>query len=232
MLQRIFGFLLFCFGAFWRWIWDGIKGKLFDQGSAMLSHYVTSDQIISWGPTVILPLIGFWMLWRTRVPKHPLIETSGQRTVVASRRRPSATFTLVNSTHIISRIVFPDRAKSVDLILDFSELSGGKWLPHERHVLKRGLDVSAGEQVVIALADCGVGGERPWEWSLKEKKWPIHYRISGDYVRAQLIVQWETGEEEPFPFVLAFQVRDGSRFASVTTTDFGQEWRTPPGLVK
>ncbi len=68
-MQRIFGIFSVLFAAFWHWIWDGIKGMVFDRGVSMATPLIgpiTQDHVIIWLPTIVSLSIGGLLLWKTR----------------------------------------------------------------------------------------------------------------------------------------------------------------------
>lgn len=80
MLKKIAGLAFLCIAGVWRFIWDGVKGKLFDMGAQMTSPMIgsiTLDQLATWGPTFGFPLIGgllFFWSWRSaRSAREPYL---------------------------------------------------------------------------------------------------------------------------------------------------------------
>lgn len=80
MLKKIVGFAFLFIAGVWRFIWDGIKGKLFDAGAQMTSPMIgtiTLDQLMTWGPTIGFPLLGgllfFWSWRATHDAKEPYL---------------------------------------------------------------------------------------------------------------------------------------------------------------
>lgn len=72
MWKRILLFLSFLAGAIWQWLWEFIRALFYDRGSRMMAPVIdtiTPDQIIHWGPTIVLPIIGLWLFWKTRPGK-------------------------------------------------------------------------------------------------------------------------------------------------------------------
>ncbi len=72
MRKRILLFLPFLAGAVWHWLWEFIRSILYDRGSRMMAPIIdtiTPDQIIHWGPTIVLPILGLWLIWKTRPEK-------------------------------------------------------------------------------------------------------------------------------------------------------------------
>ncbi len=86
-MQKLLGFLLFCVAGIWHWILDGIKGMAFERGVDMatpLIGQITNEQIAFWLPTIILPLIGGLLLWKTRPINHQTDSNTPQAVAVGN----------------------------------------------------------------------------------------------------------------------------------------------------
>jgi hypothetical protein len=64
-------FCLLCFGAAvgWNWFWEFIRSLFYEQGSRLLTPVfasITTGDLLRWGPTVGLSLLGFYLFWKTR----------------------------------------------------------------------------------------------------------------------------------------------------------------------
>ncbi len=69
MDKRLLALFVFLGAAAWHWFWEFIRGLFYERGSRMLTPWIENiipDQIISWGPTIVLPIIGIWLFWKTR----------------------------------------------------------------------------------------------------------------------------------------------------------------------
>lgn len=69
MWKRFFGFLSVVAGTSWQWLWEFIRSLFYEHGAHMLTPIVgsiTTDALFRWVPTIFFPLIGLWMLWKTR----------------------------------------------------------------------------------------------------------------------------------------------------------------------
>ncbi len=87
MRKSIFLFVPFFVGAVWHWFWEFIRSVFYERGSHMMAPVIdtiTPDQIIHWGPTIAFPLLGFWLIWKTRPARNEAIASSQPDIVVVA----------------------------------------------------------------------------------------------------------------------------------------------------
>src|SRR4051812_39899521 len=66
MRKWVFAPLSIAAASLWPWFWEFVRSLFYEQGSHMLSPLIgglTPDQILHWGPSIILAIAGVLIWW-------------------------------------------------------------------------------------------------------------------------------------------------------------------------
>ena len=57
----------------WHWFWEFVRSGFYDRGLRMTAPFIDSitssitiDRLMNWGPTLVLPAFGIWLIWKTK----------------------------------------------------------------------------------------------------------------------------------------------------------------------